>query len=150
MEKGALSTKATETTGYLHAKKKKPQKLNLKTDQRLSQKLTQNCKTPGRWTLLVVQWLRMHLPKNIQTNKKKKNASANPRYVGLIPDLGRFYMWRSNQACVPELLKPVCSEACLCWSTQTRASRQEKTPNEKPTHGNEEQPHSLQLEEACK
>lgn len=113
MEKGALSTKATETTGYLQAKKKK-QTLNLKTDQRLSQKLTQNYKTPGRWTLLVVQWLRMHLPKNKQMNKQTKNASANPRYTGLIPDLGRFHVWRSNQACVPELLQPACSEACLC------------------------------------
>lgn len=71
MEKGALSTKATETTGYLHQKKKKKKPLNLKTDQRLSQKLTQNYKTPGRWTLLVVQWLRMHLPKNKQTNKQR-------------------------------------------------------------------------------
>ena len=69
MEKGALSTKAAETTGYLHAKKKK-KTLNLKTDQHLSQKLTQNYKTPGRWTLLVVQWFRMHLPKNKQTKKE--------------------------------------------------------------------------------
>ena len=43
-----------------------------------------------------------------QTNKQKRNASANPGYLGSIPDLGRFHMWRSNQACVPELLKPLC------------------------------------------
>ena len=54
MEKGALSTNAAETTGNLHAKKTKT-KLNLNTAQHLSQILTQNYKTPGKLTLLVVQ-----------------------------------------------------------------------------------------------
>ena len=39
-----------------------------------------------------------------------KNLPANAKDMGLIPDPGRFYILRSNQAHVPQLLR-LCSRA---------------------------------------
>ena len=43
--------------------------------------------------------------------KKKKNLPANAGDMGLILDPGRFHIPRSNSACMPQLLKPLCSRA---------------------------------------
>ena len=42
-----------------------------------------------------------------------KNLPANAEDMGLIPGPGRFYMLRSNQAHVPQLLKSPCSKDCV-------------------------------------
>ena len=41
-----------------------------------------------------------------------KNLPANARDRGLIPGWGRFHMPQSNQAPVPQLLKPANPRAC--------------------------------------
>ena len=118
MEKGALSTNAAETTGNLHAKKTKT-KLNLNTAQHLSQILTQNYKTPGKLTLLVVQWLRMHLPKNKQTNKKRMH----------LPTLGTWVqslIWEDSTC--GGAIRPVCQNYWSPCVSRTHTSQQEKPP----------------------
>lgn len=39
-----------------------------------------------------------------------KNPSAT-REIGSVPGLGRFHVAQGNEACAPQLLKPVCSGA---------------------------------------
>ena len=42
-----------------------------------------------------------------------KNLPANGEDVGWIPGLGRFHLPKSNEACVPQLLKSMCLETVL-------------------------------------
>ena len=46
-----------------------------------------------------------------------KNVPANAGHMGSIPDLGRFHMLQSNQAHMPQLLKPEWSRA---WAPQEK------------------------------
>ena len=77
------------------------------------------------------------LGKNIKKKKEGlpggavvKNPPANAGDLGLSPGPGRSHMLRSNQAHVPQLLKPVCLEPVL---HNKRSHR-----NEKPVHHNKE------------
>ena len=61
-----------------------------------------------------------------------KNPPFNAGDTSLIPVPGRSHTPRSNEACVPQLLKPECLESMLCNN---------RSPgNEKPLHRNKEQP----------
>ena len=59
-----------------------------------------------------------------------KNLSANAGDTGSIPSPGRSHMPRSNEARVPQLLKPRTLEPVLC--------NKRSHCNEKPVHHNEE------------
>ena len=60
-----------------------------------------------------------------------KNLPVNAGDTGLIPGPGGFYVPQSNEACVPQLLKPASLESAL----HNRRSRH----SEKPVNHSEEQ-----------
>ena len=61
-----------------------------------------------------------------------KSPAANAGDVGSIPGLRRSHILQSNEACVPQLLKPACLEPVL--------HRERSHCNKKLMHHNEEWP----------
>ena len=61
-----------------------------------------------------------------------KNPPANDTYMSLIPGPGRFHMLQSNQAHVPQLLKPAHSRAHAPQREATTMRRPCTTLREKP------------------
>ena len=59
-----------------------------------------------------------------------KNPPANAGDTGLIPGLGRSYVWQNNNAPAPQLLRLHTLEPMLC--------NKRSHHNEKPVHCNEE------------
>ena len=70
-----------------------------------------------------------------------KNSPANAEDTGSIPGPGRFQMTQSNEARVPQLLKPTHLEPVLCM-TEATAMRSPRTSLKSGRH-------PLQLEKAC-
>ena len=85
---------------------------------------------------LVAQWLRIHLL-GFPGGAVVKNPPASAGDTGSSPGLGRFHVPWSSWARVPQLLSlsATTAEACV---PRAHALRQERLPNGKPTHRNEE------------
>ena len=70
-----------------------------------------------------------------------ENLPANAGDTGSSPGLGRSHMLWSNEARVPQLLKPMSLEPVLCNKRSYR--------NEKPAHRNKEPPFAATRESPC-
>ena len=76
--------------------------------------VTVSPRTPG--TPLIILPGFKSLKQDFRGGPGVKNPPASAGDAGLVPGPGRFHMLQGNQACVPQLLKPVCLEPSLVAS----------------------------------